>query len=661
MRLRIYNLLVNRVPGIREKYSRYRNSNKSRAIAWLYLIYLNFAYYILKMEGIGRLEVGQRKRIRLQPYGITESERIARVRPEDAAQMMQHFNVVSFDVFDTLLFRTFREPSDLFLIMEGLLDYPGFCRERQAAEERAREKALHCYGHGEIRLVDIWKELEKSSGISAAYGMAMEISLEKKYTIANPYMLEIVRLLKHQNKKIIICSDMYLSSEQIKALLNMTGYPEFDLYLVSCENGCSKADGGLFNVLKAKLNNGESYIHIGDNVYADIKKAQENGLETWYYQSPCAAGRNYRPSDMSHIIGSLYCGLVNNTIYNGIKKYSVEYEFGFIYGGLLATGYCQFIHEFAKNKQIDTLLFLSRDGHILWKLYQRLYPDDKVKAQYVYWSRKAGAKLAAAKYKNYFLSNMIDYKTDQDYTIKDVFCTMEQDELLSEFLETSGLSSNGLLDKDSAQKVHAFICENWIRVLENYQTEKDLACQYYMNVLQGNKRAAVVDSGWLGSGARTLRYLIQDEWGIPCEVFSILAGTIDANSDMQDANEASIIFGRETAYLFSPFHNRDLWITHNSTSGHNMVLELLLSTDQPSFCGFSNDPQNPYVFSNKLETVNSIEIQRGILDFAEMFTKYAGHMSISGRDAMAPLMVLYDNPNWIRQCLDSSSIRMNIE
>ena len=126
-------------------------------------------------------------------------------------------------------------------------------------------------------------------------------------------------------------------------------------------------------------------------------------------------------------------------------------------------------------------------------------------------------------------------------------------------------------------------------------------------------------------------------------------------------NEASIIFGRETAYLFSPFHNRDLWITHNSTSGHNMVLELLLSTDQPSFCGFSNDPQNPYVFSNKLETVNSIEIQRGILDFAEMFTKYAGHMSISGRDAMAPLMVLYDNPKWIRQCLDSSSIRMNIE
>ena len=92
-----------------------------------------------------------------------------------------------------------------------------------------------------------------------------------------------------------------------------------------------------------------------------------------------------------------------------------------------------------------------------------------------------------------------------------------------------------------------------------------------------------------------------------------------------------------------------------------MVLELLLSTDQPSFCGFSNDPQNPYVFSNKLETVNSIEIQRGILDFAEMFTKYAGHMSISGRDAMAPLMVLYDNPKWIRQCLDSSSIRMNIE
>ena len=63
------------------------------------------------------------------------------------------------------------------------------------------------------------------------------------------------------------------------------------------------------------------------------------------------SGKNYRPRNMSQIIGSIYAGIINNTIYNGIKKYSMEYELGFIYGGLLATGYCQFIHEFIINNR----------------------------------------------------------------------------------------------------------------------------------------------------------------------------------------------------------------------------------------------------------------------------------------------------------------------
>lgn len=661
MRLRIYNLLVNRTPGIRERYLYFRENHKNRAAAWLYLIWLNIAFYFLHIKSIGKRQVEKRNQIKLPDYGVTESERIPWDRPEEAAKSMMQYDVVSFDVFDTLLFRSFREPTDLYLIMEGILDDPGFYRERRSAEQKAREESLSRFGHGEVKLDDIWAQLEISSGIPASYGADLEFAQEKKYTGANPYMLEIVKLLKQQNKKIIACSDMYLSSEQIKELIKLAGYPCFDLYLVSCEHGCSKADGGLYRILKAELKDGERLIHIGDNFYSDIKKAKENGLKTWHYQPPFVSGKNYRPRNMSQIIGSIYAGIINNTIYNGIKKYSMEYELGFIYGGLLATGYCQFIHEFIINNNIDSLLFLSRDGHVLWKLYQRMYPNDRVRIQYVYWSRLVGTKLAAGKYKSFFLANMIDYKVDQKYSIKDIFSTMAQNELLAEFLAFSDLSDNDLLDENAARKLRAFLCEKWDTVLESYQAEKDRARNYYMNVLEGSKRAAAVDVGWLGSGARTLRYLIQDEWRIPCEIFSILAGTMDANSGMQEANEASILLGREAAYLFSPFHNRDLWMAHDGTSGHNMIVELLLSTDQPSFKGFSADLKNPFIFSNNVETINSAEIQKGILDFAEMFEKYAGHMRISGRDAMAPLLVLYDNPKWIQKCLDSSKIRKNIE
>ena len=95
---------------------------------------------------------------------------------------------------------------------------------------------------------------------------------------------------------------------------------------------------------------------------------------------------------MSVIIGSIYRGIVNTHIHNGLYEYTREYEYGFIYGGLFVTGYCQFIHEYRKTHQIDKILFLARDGYILMKAYEKLYPNEAESVQYVYWSRLAAVK-----------------------------------------------------------------------------------------------------------------------------------------------------------------------------------------------------------------------------------------------------------------------------
>ena len=70
---------------------------------------------------------------------------------------------------------------------------------------------------------------------------------------------------------------------------------------------------------------------------------------------------------MSAITGSMYRGIVNAHLHNGLNEYSMEYEFGFVYGGLFVLGYCQFIHEYVQTHHIDKILFLARDGDILIK------------------------------------------------------------------------------------------------------------------------------------------------------------------------------------------------------------------------------------------------------------------------------------------------------
>ena len=80
---------------------------------------------------------------------------------------------------------------------------------------------------------------------------------------------------------------------------------------------------------------------------------------------------------MSPIIGGAYRGMVNNHIYCGMKKTSMEYEYGYIYGGLFVVGYCGFIHDYCQKNQIDKVLVLSRDGDILRQVYEKMYPKDQ--------------------------------------------------------------------------------------------------------------------------------------------------------------------------------------------------------------------------------------------------------------------------------------------
>lgn len=54
---------------------------------------------------------------------------------------MMPYDVLSFDVFDTLILRPFAEPSDLFILVGEELGIMDFCEIRKKAEEDARRKS----------------------------------------------------------------------------------------------------------------------------------------------------------------------------------------------------------------------------------------------------------------------------------------------------------------------------------------------------------------------------------------------------------------------------------------------------------------------------------------------------------------------------------------
>lgn len=662
LRIKIYSFLVNLVPGIRSRYQNYRQTHDGihRLFGWLYLLILNFRYHILRDKSLARPAPSHNADANIRLPENSESGTCKIDPPEQLAQRLCAADVISFDVFDTLILRPYRKPEDLFWDLELRLRYPGLKLLRQQAEQQARAEKKQT---NEVTLREIWDKLSTLTGLSAEDGMQMEWCCELDACSANPYFLDVVHQLSQARKKMIICSDMYLSAEHIRKLLLHCGYPEFDSYFVSSDHQMSKSDGSLYDLMHASIGQDTRCIHVGDNPHSDFKQAKRKGFGAILYPNVHQAGAPWRAKDLSPLIGSIYSGIINTRLHNGTAQYSQAYELGYIYGGLFVTGYCQFIHQYVHSKGIQRILFLSRDGEILHKAYLQMYPQDAALCRYVWWSRLAATKLSARQFKAHYMTCMVGHKIDGKYSIEDVMNTMQLGDMLEEFqsFTQNQFSRDDRLSQKAADCLRRFLDTHWDQVCAHYDNEVQAGGDYFARQIGSADTAVAVDVGWVGSGPLLLRHMIENVWSINCKVTGIVAGTCGQLSPDAESSAAQRASGELVSYLFSDAHNRDLWKCHDPSLGHNLLLELILAATTPSFRGFS-DANGGFQFSSQRESIDCAAIQQGILDFAEVFVRHPlGQLHISGADAMAPIRILTNNSEWVRKLISSSMINTNIE
>lgn len=672
----LYNFFVNRKIGIRDRYHKFHDGSIGikKYISWLYLLWLNFAYYILFCHFLGRVPEMNYYEEKALNDKMSETTAFLQKKHnfsvEDYVKRLSQYDIVSFDIFDTLIFRPMGQPTDVFYLIGEKLQISNFKNIRIWAEGDARLKCDQKHGHMEISLEDIWDNIYEDVGNLALNGMQTEIDTELSLCYANPFMSEVWKALRQKEVRIIVVSDMYLPKSVLEQMLQKNGFTGYEKLYVSCEYGKNKASGTLFKKVRNDYST-ERIIHVGDNPHSDHEMAVKNGFDTLPYGNVNKNMLMYRPYDMSYLVGSAYRGLVSNRLYNGLYSYSMEYEYGFIYGGLFVLGYCEFIHDYSKKHDVDTLLFLARDGDILKKVYDRLYPQENT--HYVYWSRKAATVLMAEEDKHDYFRRFIYHKVNQNYTIGEILKSMQLDFLIPELKDWKeiwlarrinqkeafvDLQADDQLTDKNGYLLRRFIEAKWDRVITLYSSQNQAAKKYYAGILADSREAVAVDIGWAGSGAIVLSHLVENVWHIPCSVTGIIAGTNTIHNAEPDASEPFLQSGKLVAYLYSQSHNRDLLKKHDPNKDYNVYWELLLSSPTPQFSGFQtgkrirSGSEDRYLsdlditlqFGKYDANQDGIkEIQRGIMDFVD---DYTGHfrdfpymMNISGRDAYAPMLV----------------------
>ena len=75
----------------------------------------------------------------------------------DIKSRIDSHQIISFDIFDTLLLRPYVKPTDLFLHMEKVYKIPFFCYLRQEAEKNAK---INHQGIEDITLDMIYAEID---------------------------------------------------------------------------------------------------------------------------------------------------------------------------------------------------------------------------------------------------------------------------------------------------------------------------------------------------------------------------------------------------------------------------------------------------------------------------------------------------------------------
>ena len=123
-----------------------------------------------------------------------ESTKGKRQDPYHFAAGLMKYDVISFDIFDTLILRSLNNPVDLFALIGEELGIYDFLTLRRNCEIEMRKIHLANGQSNEVTISDIYDRVEYYSGIDSKKGQMLELEKEMAVCFANPYMYEVFQI-----------------------------------------------------------------------------------------------------------------------------------------------------------------------------------------------------------------------------------------------------------------------------------------------------------------------------------------------------------------------------------------------------------------------------------------------------------------------------------
>lgn len=321
------------------------------------------------------------------------------------SQVMQKaltFDAVSFDLFDTLIMRQVLLPADVFELVDDRLRQHGIVIEDFSAKRMASEKELS--RERAPRLSEIYYHMKyayRIPEIEPEQMAVLEWEIDCGLVVPRREVCRLLSDLEARGKKVYIVTDSYYNKKQIIRILKKCGITHYTDVFVSCEYGVGKTQG-LFQEFKETVDVW-SYLHIGDDVAADLESAEKNGISACRLYSGIdfleQAGYMGLWDYMECLSDRIRIGMFVANVFNSPFQFETEgcrigvhtaYDIGYVFFAPMICDFVLWFREQAEKYRLENILFCARDGYLVKQLYDELC--NQISSVYFLTSRMAAIR-----------------------------------------------------------------------------------------------------------------------------------------------------------------------------------------------------------------------------------------------------------------------------
>lgn len=321
--------------------------------------------------------------------------------------VIENYQIVSFDIFDTLIMRRTVEPLDVWTIIDSKIKENGITDIEFGEIRRRAASELDIKDPNFDEIYDKFMEITDLSYSIVNQIKEIELQTEEQVIVPRCSIVKACNKAIRDGKQVSFVSDMYLPSSFIRKILIQSGVEmkEDSLILISGEEKARKSDGKLWDIYCKRVVKGRKALHIGDNPKGDIEEAKKFGIDTFYIMNGMDMLKNSSIGDIyhnictqysSHVMGNIISQIFNNPFEcsknRGLVVFDDEKMLGYSLFGPVIYTFLQWINKQVEQRNIKEIVFCARDGYFLYDdfihLQGKLCKTDII-SKYIYASRRA--------------------------------------------------------------------------------------------------------------------------------------------------------------------------------------------------------------------------------------------------------------------------------